>query len=686
MAASIFNGTAVKLLKDILRFKTGTEIITGNSADPTSSAVNAPVGSMYIRSGTNEVYIKGDSGSSTNWKRIANTSDVQSSNFIANTDRDAETSVGNWAAYADAAAATPVDMTGGSPNTTITRTTTAGEILAGAASFKITKSSGASRQGEGVSVAFTIPPAYQGKSCTVEIPYRVTSGSVTSGDFLAFIYDSTNSVLLTPSSNAIVGTTGTLTCSFTSSVSAGTPASQSYRLGIHIATTTDSAVAISFDDVIVKPGVNYKTEVVTPWQAFTPTYSTVATYDSTITAVTKATSGITVDRGVWRRVGDSMEVILDYNAINTSGGSETAGIFLVPIPGSHLVDTTKVTRVASTFFNTGAANYQGGSTVVGHGMVMNSSVANNSDLTIFAYNTGYFALFATRNNAFWSTTQFGLRNAAGTVSGTFRALVPIQGWSTQDAVVPSQTDYGWTAYTPTLTGFGTPTGVSFYHSRVGDTLKIRGKFTPGTPTATEARASLPNGLTSVAAIATLELAGTAVINVVSDGYASVLREPSVGYVTFGRDTGSASALQKYNGSTWIASGNACSFECEVPIAGWEMNQRAPTLNGSVTSNSVGAERIERATITFSGGTPSISTQSGTWLTSVTDNGGGITNINYAAGTFSTLPTIVAMLENSSGSYACKITSISSTSARIETYDLAGTRADLTFHVIAMGPR
>ncbi len=43
-------------------------------------------------------------------------------------DRNADTSVGNWVAYADAAGATPVDMTGGSPTVTIARTTTSGEV------------------------------------------------------------------------------------------------------------------------------------------------------------------------------------------------------------------------------------------------------------------------------------------------------------------------------------------------------------------------------------------------------------------------------------------------------------------------------------------------------------------------------------------------------------------------------
>ena len=71
MAASIFNGTAVKILKNILRFKSTVEIITGDTDNPTSVAKTAPIGSLYIRSGTSEIYKKLDSGSSTNWSDIS---------------------------------------------------------------------------------------------------------------------------------------------------------------------------------------------------------------------------------------------------------------------------------------------------------------------------------------------------------------------------------------------------------------------------------------------------------------------------------------------------------------------------------------------------------------------------------------------------------------------------------------
>jgi hypothetical protein len=71
MPASIFQGDAVKILKDKLRSKSNIEIITGDTDDPTSVAKDAPASSLYLRSGTAEVYVKSDSGSSTNWNLLS---------------------------------------------------------------------------------------------------------------------------------------------------------------------------------------------------------------------------------------------------------------------------------------------------------------------------------------------------------------------------------------------------------------------------------------------------------------------------------------------------------------------------------------------------------------------------------------------------------------------------------------
>jgi hypothetical protein len=63
---TIFNGTAVKLLKSILKFFNGTQIQAG-SVDPSSVATAGSAGDLYISTSTNAVYQKFDSGTTTNW-------------------------------------------------------------------------------------------------------------------------------------------------------------------------------------------------------------------------------------------------------------------------------------------------------------------------------------------------------------------------------------------------------------------------------------------------------------------------------------------------------------------------------------------------------------------------------------------------------------------------------------------
>lgn len=163
---------------------------------------------------------------------------------------NAEASTGQFATYADTAGSTPVDMTGGSAtNLTFSRTTTAGEVLNGQASFKVVKAA-ANAQGEGVSTTLNVPPAYSGKRALIKIPYRVTSGSVVQGDIKVFIHDVTNSVLITPFNNDLVGSNGTISAMFDIPNST---ANVQMRVGFHFASTTTTAVTFVFDDASVSP-------------------------------------------------------------------------------------------------------------------------------------------------------------------------------------------------------------------------------------------------------------------------------------------------------------------------------------------------------------------------------------------------------------------------------------------------
>lgn len=131
----------------------------------------------------------------------------------------------------------------------------------------------------------------------------------------------------------------------------------------------------------------------------------------------------------------------------------------------------------------------------------------------------------------------------------------------------------WTPYTPTFTGFGTPSAVEFEYRQVGGNYEIRGKFTSGTTTATEARISLPAGATSAgtSVIPSISVIGSATRNTAvsagSGGAWNTLIEPSVSYVTFGVFNANFAGLTKQNASAILNTGDTMAFFASVPIAG-----------------------------------------------------------------------------------------------------------------------
>jgi len=140
------------------------------------------------------------------------------------------------------------------------------------------------------------------------------------------------------------------------------------------------------------------------------------------------------------------------------------------------------------------------------------------------------------------------------------------------------------------------------------------------------------------------------------------------------------------GTSFSASGRDFSFSARIPIQGWSSNQRAPTLVGSVTSNSTGAERMERLVVANSG-TPTITSQSGSWVSSLTDNGAGDVTANISG--FSAAPTCNATRNASGGGFSvlCAINTVSTTAIRVQCSNLTtATLTDVGFDLICIGPR
>ncbi len=152
-----------------------------------------------------------------------------------------ETSIDGWNTYADAAGATPVDGTGGSPVITFARSTTT--PLFNTASGLLTKTATDS-QGQGVSTPFTLPLGMISRDNTIEL-YSAVGGTYVTGDLKVYIYDITNATLITPSVTDISSVTGRFQAQWRST------ASTSYRLILHVSTTSTNAYTCKIDNISI---------------------------------------------------------------------------------------------------------------------------------------------------------------------------------------------------------------------------------------------------------------------------------------------------------------------------------------------------------------------------------------------------------------------------------------------------
>ena len=305
------------------------------------------------------------------------------SNFISNPTPLKDTT--GWSLYSDAAGTAPVDGTGGSPTVTWTRTTSS--PLSETASFLFTKDA-ANRQGQGVSYDFTINRADQAKVCRIDFDYEVASGTYADGDLTVWLYDVTNGgAPIQPSASSILNAIGPQKkqpLSFQTNSN-----STSYRLIIHVASTSASAYTVKFDNVSVTRESISQGTVVTDWVSYTPTgsWSTNTTYT-----------------GRWRRIGDTAEIQVRL----ALSGAPTAATLTVNLPSGFVIDTSKLA---------------GGTTQV---ELPNSDGSMRDDASYNGFSKAFYD----------STTTVGIRSSSTASAHTLvlvNATTPIT-WAANDSI------------------------------------------------------------------------------------------------------------------------------------------------------------------------------------------------------------------------------------------------------------
>jgi hypothetical protein len=400
---------------------------------------------LYADNGTSLVAVGSGSGSGINLATLDTSfASTKSDNF------DAESSVGDWVAYADAAGTAPVDMTGGSPNTTIARNTSS--PMDGSADFKITITTGASRQGEGASLLVNVPPAYRGRNLEIKFPFA-TSGTLIEDDLVLYCYDVTNSSLIKPyTKSKILGASGIAQAVFP--VSSNTT---QVRVGVHIARTSTGALTVNFDDFQVSPFTMPVGVAGSDWTSYVPTFTGFGT-----------PSNVSF---WWRRVGDSVHIIGQFTS-----GSTTATEARISLPNSVTSDSTKipshvVQKTGTWYRDNGGAS----ATTIG-------------GLTLIEGNVGYFTFGgAVYTQASGSVNPYTKINGNTSVNSTDNievdAIIPISGWSSNVSMAESSTFWisSLLANGSRVTG-SAPTALGQYRSYLRNASNRTYTETNGSPT------------------------------------------------------------------------------------------------------------------------------------------------------------------------------------------------------------
>ena len=367
-----------------------TDIITLDGQASTPANPSAGFYKAYVKDSTQKLTILDSSGVET----TVGTGSGSGINYITATDGSA---IGSWVTYADAAASSPVDGTGGSANVTYAVSTNSD--MRGTSNFLFTHDA-VNRQGQGFSYDFTIDPSDKGKVLQISMEYLIASGTYADDDLQFWIYDVTNATLIQPAPFKLKnsGIIEKFAMEFQTSSS-----STSYRLIGHVATSTATAYTIRFDNWNLGPQAKlYGSPSTDPVSA---TYTLTNAGNATATLGTVARDGS----------------YLVGRVLITIGSSLPTGQITLNLPSGYTSSTTGniessiVTQTATQY--TGVAYQLTGTTIIFQGGTGNWDATH--PLTWSNGNT-FWVNFRTPIQGWQSSTIMSSDAATNVVSGLYR--------------------------------------------------------------------------------------------------------------------------------------------------------------------------------------------------------------------------------------------------------------------------
>jgi len=389
-------------------------------------------------------------------------------NFISNGDFEGNT-VSPWITYADAAASSPVDGTGGSP--TITFAATAVTPLDGIYSALLTKTA-VNSQGQGASINCAIPLGYRSKvtkvsfvySASVDFDYGNALDGADPSDLTVWAIDTTSGQVFALAPNGLDGS-GLFEGVFQSTQNA------TIRICFHIGTTNALAWTFKVDNIVFTPSEAVYGPNIVDFNSYTPVLSTTS---GTITNATTtgfvaytgdcaSIKGQTTFSGVGGTFTDFL-ISLPFTINTAKINATTSGI--TPFGTASMLDLS-----ASLTYGPGVVNYQSTTTV---GLRWSTAVTHSGTV-------------ANQNNA--SSGTFPVTIASGDVITWQASDIPVLG--RQSNIVVNNGDGRAVAFKADATGaiggsvyttmtLGTPS-IDNTAIRSGDTLVIKefGYYTIG---------------------------------------------------------------------------------------------------------------------------------------------------------------------------------------------------------------
>lgn len=298
-----------------------------------------------------------------------------------------------WTIYKDAASIYPVDGIGGTANITFTRNTTL--PMSGIGEFRLAKDA-VNRQGEGVSIPFTIQKRHLSKILYGSVDLSFISGTYASDDLRFYIIQdpSGTPVLIEPQNTSIeTGVVGQyIRHTFTFQTN---NTETSYRLLVHVSSTSALTYTLSFNNFSVWEQSQSIGAIITDWKEYTPTIQGFGT--------------VTGLKALSRRVGSNLEIDVEFNSGTSTANEGRVNLGHAGGNSNVTVDSTKVSTNA-------LVGIGGGDTTT-------------NALTILTSGGFQYVNFSYLNN---SATGFIPRNGNSIVGNAvpvkFTASIPIAGW------------------------------------------------------------------------------------------------------------------------------------------------------------------------------------------------------------------------------------------------------------------